>query len=84
MDEPSSALDVISEYNIFKEVFDCFQDDTIIFISHRLYVSALADRVVVMEEGRIVEEGTHKELLMMHGKYEALYKATTDNYKMEQ
>ena len=83
MDEPSSALDPISEYNIFKKVFGFFENDTIIFISHRLYVSALSDRVVVMENGRIIEEGTHKELLSMHGKYESLYRATTENYKME-
>ena len=83
MDEPSSALDPVSEYHIFKNVFEFFKGDTIIFISHRLYVSALSDRVVVMENGRIIEEGTHKELLAMHGRYETLYKVSTENYKME-
>lgn len=82
MDEPSSALDPVSEYKIFKKVFEFFMGDTIIFISHRLYVSALSDRVVVMENGRVVEEGTHKELLALHGRYETLYKASTENYKM--
>lgn len=81
MDEPSSALDPISEYNIFKRIFKEFQDYTIIFVSHRLYVAGLSDKIVVLDKGEIVEIGGHDELMRNEGKYAELYRATTENYK---
>lgn len=82
LDEPSSAIDPISEYNIFKTIFTVFSEETIIFISHRLYVTTLSDRILVMEKGKIIEEGNHETLLKKNGKYSELYKATTENYRI--
>ena len=83
LDEPSSALDPISEHKIINRIFERFRSNTIFFISHRLNTAALADRIIVMEKGRIVEVGTHKSLLGERGVYYNLYKATTDNYKIK-
>lgn len=82
MDEPSSALDPVSEYNIFKNIFSKYRDESIIFISHRLYVSALSDKVIVMKDGSIIEQGTHDDLLKKDGEYSRLYRATTENYHL--
>lgn len=82
LDEPSSALDPISEHEIFNRIFDQYHDNTIFFVSHRLNTAALADKIIVLEKGKIVEMGTHDSLLNMQGVYYKLYKATTDNYKI--
>ncbi len=84
LDEPSSAIDPISEYNIFRTIFSVFKDETIIFISHRLYVTTLSDRILVMENGKIIEEGNHDMLLSQRGRYSELYKATTENYRINE
>ena len=82
LDEPSSALDPISEHEIFNRIFDQYHNNTIFFVSHRLNTAALADKIIVLEKGKIVEMGTHDSLLNMQGVYYKLYKATTDNYKI--
>ena len=82
LDEPSSALDPISEHKIINRIFERYGKNTIFFISHRLNTAALADRIIVMEQGRIAEVGTHESLLSKRGVYYNLYKATTDNYKI--
>jgi ATP-binding cassette subfamily B protein len=82
LDEPSSALDLISEYNIFKQIFDRFKNNTIFFVSHRLYSATLSDKIIVMDKGEIVEMGTHKQLLEKNGNYANLYNVTTENYKI--
>ena len=83
LDEPSSALDPISEHKIINRIFERYGKNTIFFISHRLNTAALADRIIVMEKGRIAEVGTHESLLSKRGVYYKLYKATTDNYKIK-
>ena len=83
LDEPSSALDPISENKIINRIFERYSKNTIFFISHRLNTAALADKIIVMEKGRIVELGTHESLMGKRGVYYNLYKATTDNYKIK-
>ena len=83
LDEPSSALDPISEHKIINRIFERYSKNTIFFISHRLNTATLADRIIVMEDGRIVEVGTHENLLCKRGVYYNLYKATTENYKIK-
>lgn len=87
LDEPSSALDPLSEYHIFKQIFDRFQAKTIFFVSHRLYSATLSDKIIVLDKGEIVEMGTHLQLIEKNGKYAEyaeLYNATTENYKIGQ
>lgn len=69
MDEPSSALDPASEFKLNQELKEIAEDKTVIFISHRLATARDADCIYMMKEGRIVEQGTHTQLLKLGGEY---------------
>lgn len=62
LDEPSSALDPISEYNVNQSMLAAAQDKTVLFISHRLSTTKLADRIIMLENGRIIEEEAMRSL----------------------
>lgn len=80
MDEPSSALDPLAEYRLNQELNEIAKDKTVIFISHRLSTVRDADCIYMMEKGRIVESGTHEELLSQGGKYAAMWKIQAGLY----
>ncbi|MBR6254591.1 MAG: ABC transporter ATP-binding protein/permease [Clostridiales bacterium] len=80
LDEPSSALDPIAEYQLNHAMLEATKDKTVIFISHRLSTTRLADRIFMLEEGRIVEEGSHDSLLARGGKYAEMWKAQAGAY----
>ena len=80
LDEPSSALDPIAEYQLNHAMIEATKEKTVIFISHRLSTTRLADRIFMLEEGRIVEEGTHEALLDKKGKYAKMWKAQAGAY----
>ena len=74
LDEPTAYLDPISEIEIYNMIYDLAKDKTVLFISHRLGFAKRADRIVVFNDGKIEEEGTHKELLTIDGIYKEMYK----------
>lgn len=80
LDEPSSALDPIAEYEMFQNMVEAGEGRTMIFISHRLSCAALADRVFYMEGGEIREMGTHDELMKAGGSYAELFRMQAENY----
>lgn len=80
LDEPSSALDPIAEYNLNQTIKTVLQDKTIIFITHRLSTSRIADKIFMMEEGRIIEEGTHESLMALEGKYAKMFQVQAEKY----
>lgn len=80
LDEPSSALDPIAEYQLNHAMMQATKDKTVIFISHRLSTTRLADRIIMLEKGRIVESGTHDELLAKDGKYAQMWKVQAGAY----
>ena len=80
MDEPSSALDPIAEYELNKAMETAAKGKTVFYISHRLSTTRDADRIIMLEEGRIIEEGKHKDLLANNGKYAEMWNAQAGKY----
>ena len=80
LDEPSSALDPIAEYQLNHTMLSATGDKTVIFISHRLSTTRAADRIVMLEDGHIVEQGSHAELLALGGRYAQMWKAQAGAY----
>ncbi len=81
MDEPSSALDPISEYNLNENMLEIAKDKTVIFISHRLSTTCMADRIFMLEKGEIIEQGTHHELMELNGKYAEMFLKQAGKYQ---
>ncbi len=81
LDEPSSALDPISEYNLNQTLFELSKERTVIFISHRLSTTCMAQQIYMMEQGRIIEEGNHEELLDKGGRYAEMFEKQAEKYR---
>lgn len=80
LDEPSSALDPIAEYTLNQNMMENAKDSTIIFISHRLSTTRDADKIYMFAKGRIVEQGTHDELMAMQGEYAKMFIKQAEKY----
>ncbi|MCI8364243.1 MAG: ABC transporter ATP-binding protein [Eubacterium sp.] len=83
-DEPSSALDPIAEYDLFQAILEESRDHIMFFISHRLSSVKDADVVYMLEEGCLIEQGTHEELMGQNGKYARMYRMQAKNYQPEE
>lgn len=79
-DEPSSALDPIAEYELYKGIMDESKGHITIFISHRLSSVKDADMVFMLENGKVIEQGSHKELMTLSGKYCEMFTKQAQNY----
>ena len=79
-DEPSSALDPVAEYELFKNIMKEGRDHTMLFISHRLSSVKSCDKVFMLEKGRLIEEGSHRQLMDLGGSYAQMYKKQAMNY----
>lgn len=79
-DEPSSALDPIAEYELFQNIMKEGKEHTMLFISHRFSSVKNCDKVFMLEEGTLIEEGTHQQLIMRDGAYAKMYKKQAMNY----
>lgn len=80
LDEPSSALDPIAEYKMYESMLRACKDKSIVFISHRLSSAVLADRIYMLENGGLVESGSHAELMKKNGKYAQMFRFQAENY----
>ena len=81
MDEPSSALDPIAEYELNQSILKNAQNKTVIFISHRLSTTRMANRIYMFSNGRIIESGSHDELVEQNGKYAEMYRIQAQKYR---
>jgi ATP-binding cassette, subfamily B, bacterial len=81
LDEPSAALDARAEYELFSRLQELAHGRTAIFISHRFSTVRRADRILVFEEGRLIESGTHEELLALGGRYAELFNLQAASYR---
>lgn len=81
LDEPSSALDPIAEYKMYESMLDACSDCGMIFISHRLSSATLADMVYLIDDGQVLECGSHKELMALGGKYAQMFNRQAESYK---
>ena len=80
LDEPTASLDPIAEQEIFNQFDELRRDKTTIFVSHRLSSATIASKIIVLENGELVEEGTHKELMQKGGRYCELFSTQAKRY----
>ncbi len=81
LDEPSAALDPMIEYELNRKLAETIPDKTVILISHRLSTVCMADKIYMMENGQVVEEGTHQELMKRNGKYAKMFRVQAEKYQ---
>lgn len=80
LDEPSAALDPISEDRIFEQLYHLSEGKSSVTISHRLSNTTLADKILVIGDGHIIEQGSHNELLLQNGEYARLFNLQASKY----
>jgi ATP-binding cassette subfamily B protein len=83
LDEPTSALDAQAEYDLFERLRSLTHGRTAVYISHRFSTVRRADRIIFLEHGRLVEEGTHQELMRLDGRYARLFRMQAAAYTGE-
>jgi len=81
LDEPTAALDPVSESRVYEEFEKLMAGRTTIFISHRLGSTKLADEIIVIDNGRIAERGSHSELMNANGQYAEMFESQREWYK---
>jgi ATP-binding cassette, subfamily B, bacterial len=81
LDEPTAALDARSEFEVFQRFAELTQGKMALLISHRFSTVRMADRIVVLEAGKLVEEGTHGDLLARGGRYAAMFEMQAASYR---
>ena len=80
LDEPTAAIDPLEEADIYRKFAEISRDKTAFIVTHRLGSAQIADRIIVMDSGRIVDMGTHEELMQREGKYREMYHAQAKWY----
>ena len=83
LDEPSSALDPVAESKMYDALMEGTKGKTVFYISHRLSSATYSDRILVFSKGRLVESGTHDELMSLDGEYCTMFTLQASGYREE-
>ena len=83
LDEPTASLDPKAEYEIYKQFRDLMEGRTSILIAHRFSTVKLADEILVLQDGKIIEKGNHRDLMKLDGEYAKLYSIQAEAYREE-
>jgi ATP-binding cassette subfamily B protein len=81
LDEPTSALDALAEIEVFKQIESLSNEATMVIVSHRFATVRQANRILVLEDGAILEQGTHEELMANKAMYHEMFTAQALGYK---
>jgi ATP-binding cassette subfamily B protein len=81
LDEPTASLDARSEYEVFQRFAELTEGKSALLISHRFSTVRMADRIVVLQDGRIAEQGSHRQLLALGGQYAAMFELQASGYR---
>ena len=82
LDEPSAALDPMAEYNLNQSLFERSKETTTIMIAHRLSSVRNMDKILVVNNGKLIESGTHDELMKVQGLYSEMFLKQAENYQI--
>jgi len=81
LDEPTAALDARSEFEVFQRFAELTAGKMALFISHRFSTVRSADRIIVLENGKIAEEGSHDQLALLGGRYAEMFEMQASSYR---
>jgi len=81
LDEPTASLDAKAEHEVYQRFLDLTGGKMAVLISHRFSTVRMADRILFLEQGKLIEEGTHQELLGLKGKYSELFELQAKGYR---
>ena len=81
LDEPTAALDARAEAEVFERFAELTEGKMALFISHRFSTVRMADRIVVLAQGRIAEDGNHRQLIALGGRYAELFELQAASYR---
>ena len=81
LDEPTAALDARSEFEVFQRFAELTTGKSALFISHRFSTVRMADRIVVLENGKVAEDGNHEELSRLGGRYAEMFEMQAASYR---
>jgi ATP-binding cassette subfamily B protein len=81
LDEPASSLDVNTEFRVFEKFRELIRDKSALIISHRFSTVKMADTILLLQEGRVAERGTHAALMKLDGQYATLYRKQAEQYQ---
>ena len=84
LDEPTAALDALAEKDMYEEYKEITKEKSALFISHRLASTRFCDNIVFLENGEIIEQGTHEQLMKLNGKYAEMFDVQAKYYKEEE